>query len=192
MSHTILDRPTDERRIETGETGRTLSVAALTQRLEQGEAVQIIDVRSPGEYAAGHIPGAVNIPMEQVEARQGDLRPDLPVALICQSGRRAGIACTLLEHERPDAIVLEGGTSAWQAAGLPVVRTTASRWSLERQVRLGAGLLILAGVILSLTVHPYWVFLSLLVGAGFTFAGLTDICGMGIVLTHMPWNRTRR
>jgi rhodanese-related sulfurtransferase len=188
----ITTERADERRTETKGAMRTLDAAELSRRLQRGEPMQIIDVRSPGEYAAGHIPGAMNIPMEQVETRTDDLRVDLPVALICQSGRRAGMACALLEHDRPDALVLEGGTAAWRAAGLPVVRTTSGRWSLERQVRLSAGMLILTAAILSLTVHPYWVLLALFVGAGLTFAGLTDICGMGLLLAGMPCNQPRR
>jgi rhodanese-related sulfurtransferase len=182
----------DERRVPTAGTGPTVTPTELARQVERGEPLTIIDVRSPGEYAVGHIPGAVNIPMEQVEARTNDLLPGLPVVLVCQSGRRADITCTWLRNERTDARILEGGTTAWQANGFPVVRTTASRWSLERQVRLGAGLLVLTAAVLALTVHPYWVILALFVGAGLTFAGLTDICGMGLLLARMPWNRPRR
>jgi rhodanese-related sulfurtransferase len=182
----------EERRAQGAEDRPTITPAELARQVEQGDPLTIIDVRSPGEYAAGHVPGAINIPMEQVEARTNDLRPGLPVVVVCQSGRRAGIACTLLQNQRPDARVLDGGTAAWQAGGFPVVRTTASRWSLERQVRLGAGLLVLTAALLALTIHPFWVYLALFVGAGLTFAGLTDICGMGLLLAQMPWNRPRR
>jgi rhodanese-related sulfurtransferase len=85
--------------------------------------------------------------------------------------------------------ILEGGTAAWIQQGLPVVRTTKTRWSLERQVRLGAGLLVLLGVVLALTVNPYWLALTAFVGAGLTFAGLTDLCAMAEILGRMPWNR---
>jgi hypothetical protein len=57
---------------------------------------------------------------------------------------------------------------------------------------LGAGLLVLAGVILALTANPRWVFLCGFVALGLTFAGLTDICAMGIILGKMPWNRRRQ
>lgn len=87
--------------------------------------------------------------------------------------------------------MLEGGTAAWSAAGLPLVTTTKSRFSLERQVRLIAGLLVLVAVVLSKTVSPAWIYLAALVGAGLTFAGLTDICMMAGLLTRMPWNQPR-
>jgi rhodanese-related sulfurtransferase len=149
---------------------------------------QLIDVRSGSEFASGHIPGAVNIPMDQIEARLDDLRPGVPIVLICQTGRRARMTADLLEPCRRQISVLEGGTSAWIQAGLPVVTSVKTRWSLERQVRLGAGLLVLAGAALAFTVDANWLFLSAFVGLGLTFAGLTNICPMAEILAKMPWN----
>jgi len=149
---------------------------------------QVVDVRSGSEFACGHIPGAVNIPMDQIEARLGDLTADLPILLVCHSGKRARMTADLLEPCRRKIAVLEGGTEAWIKAGLPVVASMKTRWSLERQVRLGAGLLVLAGFTLALTLNPRWMFLCAFVGVGLTFAGLTDICTMGMVLGKMPWN----
>jgi rhodanese-related sulfurtransferase len=152
---------------------------------------QLIDVRSPSEFASGHIPGAVNIPMDQIESRLADLGP-APIILICQMGKRASMTASLLDPCQRQISVLDGGTNAWLQAGLPVVRTAKTRWSLERQVRLGAGLLVLVGVVLTLTVHPYWIGLSAFVGAGLTFAGLTDICPMAELLARLPWNSQSR
>lgn len=164
----------------------SISVVELQHQLP-GQA-QLVDVRSASEFAAGHIPGAMNIPMDQIETRLDDLRPDTPLVLICQAGKRARMTAGLLEPCQRQMSVLEGGTSAWIQAGLPVVTSVKTRWSLERQVRLGAGLLVLAGVVLAFTVNVNWLFLSAFVGAGLTFAGLTDICLMGEVLAKMPWN----
>ena len=149
----------------------------------------LVDVRSGSEFASGHIPGAINIPLDQMEARLDDLGRNLPIILTCQSGTRARMAAGLLEPCQRQITVLEGGTKAWIDADLPVVTSVRTRWSLERQVRLGAGLLVLAGAILALTVNPYWLFLCGFVGLGLTFAGLTDICAMGAILEKMPWNK---
>jgi len=149
---------------------------------------QLVDVRSASEFASGHIPGAVNIPMDQIESRLDDLCPTVPVVLICQMGKRARVTAGLLEPCKLQIAVLEGGTSAWIRAGLPVVSSVKTRWSLERQVRLGAGLLVLTGAGLALTVNVNWLFLSAFAGLGLTFAGLTDICLMAEVLAKMPWN----
>ena len=126
--------------------------------------------------------------MNQIEARLDDLHAGAPLVLICQAGTRARMTATLLEPCQRHITVLEGGTNAWLQAGLPVVASVKTRWSLERQVRLGAGLLVLTGVVLALAVNVNWLYLSAFVGLGLTFAGLTDICAMGIVLGKMPWN----
>jgi len=128
--------------------------------------------------------------MDQIEARLDDLNRDLPIVLICQAGKRARMTAGLLEPCQRHVAVLEGGTQAWIQDGLPVVVSVKTRWSLERQVRLGAGLLALTGVILALTVSPLWVLLCGFVGLGLSFAGFTDICAMGIVLEKMPWNKS--
>src|SRR6266568_8850997 len=94
---------------------------------------QLVDVRSASEFSAGHIPGAVNIPMDQIEARLADLRTNVPLVLVCQAGKRARMTAELLKPCPLEIAVLEGGTSAWMQAGLPVVRSVKTRWSLERQ-----------------------------------------------------------
>lgn len=164
----------------------TITVAELRDR--PPAQAQLIDVRSASEFASGHIPGAVNIPMDQIEARLDDLQADAPLVLICQAGTRARMTASLLEPCQRRLTVLEGGTNAWLQAGLPVVASVKTRWSLERQVRLGAGLLVLTGVVLALTLNVRWLYLAGFVGFGLTLAGLTDICPMAIALGKMPWN----
>ena len=87
-----------------------------------------------------------------------------------------------------NVVNVEGGTQAWVQAALPVVRGE-KVISLERQVRIAAGLLVLIGAILSYFAHPYWLALPAIVGAGLTIAGITDSCGMGMLLAKMPWNQ---
>jgi len=152
-------------------------------------ALRCIDVRSPTEFAAGHIPVAINIPMDEIESRVADLPSDSPIVLVCQSGQRAAMTQALLAEIRPKLTVLTGGTSAWQQAGLPLVASTRSRWSLERQVRFGAGLLVLIAVALGLFVHRGWFGLAAFVGCGLVFAGATNFCAMACLLALLPWNR---
>ena len=83
---------------------------------------------------------------------------------------------------------MEGGTSAWQSAGLPVVKGK-QVMSLERQVRIAAGALVVLGAVIGHFVHPGGFALSAFVGAGLVFAGITDTCGMGMLIARMPWNR---
>jgi len=168
---------------------RDFIVADLAAQKEN--SVQRIDVRSASEFAAGHIPSAINIPMEEVGSRLNDISPSMPLVLICKSGARAGIVASFLRQCRADVSVLEGGTTAWAKEGLPMVVSAKTRWSLERQVRLIAGLIVAVGAVLAVTVNPNWVYLSGFIGIGLTFAGLSDICPMGILLGNMPWNAAR-
>ena len=151
---------------------------------------RLIDVRSEAEFAVGHIPGAINVPLEQVEARIADIG-DAPIVMICEAGTRAAIAAGWLEGQHAVS-VLQGGTAAWRKAGLPLVACAPSRWALERQVRLAAGVIVLAATVLAVTVNPKWVYLAMFVGAGLTFAGATNICGMAVVLARMPWNKSSK
>lgn len=169
---------------------RRITVEEAQQKQNGAQAAQWVDVRSESEFAAGHIPGAANIPLNELEARLGDISSDKPVLLICQSGKRAEMAAELLEKCRAEIVLLEGGTKAWSAAGLPLVQSVRTRWSLERQVRLIAGLLVVIGVALAVSVHPLFMGLAAFVGVGLTFAGATDICAMGMLLAKMPWNKS--
>lgn len=166
-----------------------VSASELKDRMARGERFQLIDVRSLQEYSEGHIPGAVNLPLEQVEARLADMHSQDPVVLVCQSGRRAGMACNLLQTHRNDLQVLTGGTKAWMDDGYSVVRTASTRLPLMRQVQIGAGSMILLGTTLSLLVHPAWITLAMFAGTGLLVAGTTGFCGMALLLEKAPWNR---
>jgi rhodanese-related sulfurtransferase len=168
-----------------------VSVAELKDEIIHGRRPQMIDVRTASEYAGGHVPCTVNIPMDQFEARRKDLRLDEGVVLICKAGSRAKIVAGWMGANAP-VRVLEGGTDAWTRDGLDVVTSAKTRWSLERQVRLGAGLMVLAGTALEVSGVHGAIWLAMFVGAGLTFAGATDICMMGILLAKMPWNQARK
>lgn len=168
----------------------TISALELAGRREG--KVSCIDVRSPREFATGHIPRAINIPLDEIEKRTADLPADRPLALICQMGQRAEMAATLLGACRNDLVVLDGGTKAWKDAGFPLVASVKARWSLERQVRFTAGLIVLTGSVLAATVSPYFLALTGFIGAGLTFAGATDLCPMAMLLARLPWNISSR
>jgi rhodanese-related sulfurtransferase len=152
-------------------------------------AWQPIDVRSATEFAAGHIPAAINIPMDEIESRLADLRPNTRTILICQAGTRAALTRDLLASRVTDLYILNGGTDAWSTAGFPLVASTRSRWALERQVRLAVGLLVLTGVLLGFLVNPRWFLLAGFIGGGLVFAGTTNFCAMARLLALLPWNR---
>lgn len=112
------------------------------------------------------------------------------VYVICQSGARASKACQRLKEAGvAKAYCVEGGTAAWEKMGLPVERGRKGTISLERQVRIAAGLFVVLGVALAWTVHIAFLAIPAFVGFGLVFAGITDHCGMALVLGRMPWNR---
>jgi rhodanese-related sulfurtransferase len=175
-------------------TAKTIPINECRRLLENGRALHIVDVRTPGEFARVHATGARLMPLDELNpqaiAAQRPAAGD-SVYVICHSGKRAAKACEhLLNAGLPNVYAIEGGTEAWEASGLPVERGTSRVISLERQVRIVAGSLVLAGAILAWLVHPAFVGLSAFVGAGLVFAGVTDYCGMAMLLAKMPWNRT--
>lgn len=156
-----------------------------------GTAVRILDVRTPAEFENRHIPGAYNVPLDQLAEHAPELRAGNGglVVLVCQSGQRANRAEALLHQAgMPDVHVLEGGMTAWLDEGLPTRRTRA-RVSLERQVRIAAGALVALGSLAALTISPLWAVVPAAIGSGLVFAGITDTCAMGMLLARLPYNR---
>jgi rhodanese-related sulfurtransferase len=173
---------------------KTIGPRELQARIDRGESVQLLDVRTPAEHARVHVPGVRLVPLDRLDPNElvaaGGFSREKPVFVLCNSGGRARRAANTLESDGfADCQVVEGGTSAWVAAGLPVNRGTSRVISLERQVRIAAGTLVLAGLGLAHFVHPQFVWLSAFVGAGLVLAGVTDWCGMGLLLAKLPWNR---
>jgi len=163
------------------------SVQQLASELRQGTNLKLIDVRTPLEFREVHVPEASNLPLDRLSADDVPTG-DQPLYVICKSGGRASQACQQLAKANVESLFLvEGGTDAWVAAGLPVVQGKKAI-SLERQVRIAAGLLVFLGVVLGFLVHPAFFGLSAFVGAGLVFAGVTDTCAMGMMLARMPWN----
>jgi rhodanese-related sulfurtransferase len=157
----------------------------------------IIDVRTPGEYAAGHLPGALNIPLDQLQRALPDLRQAAErhdILVVCASGARSQKACSALVEHSISAATLAGGTSAWVAEGREVHQPgNAGRvtWAMDRQVRFTAGLIILLGLLLGLIVHPAFPLLSAGIAAGLVLSALTNTCAMADILSKLPHNRPR-
>lgn len=164
----------------------TVTVRRVAELRAAGQPVALLDVRTETEFAAVHAEGATNTPLDRLDPA---VVPAGPLFVICKMGARSHKACEkLLAAGVADVANVEGGTDAWLAAGLPVIRGKKAV-SLKRQVRIVAGSLVLLGAALAWLVHPAFIGLSAFIGAGLLFAGVTDTCGMGSVLARMPWNR---
>lgn len=163
----------------------------LAALLRDQPGIRLLDVRTPGEYESAHIPGAYNVPLDTLGEHGDEIRAhvETPVVLVCQSGSRARRAEEALRQAgMPNLHVLDGGVTAWVAAGQTVARGP-ERMSLERQVRIVAGALAATGGILAVGVNSLFGLLSAFIGSGLVFAGVTDTCGMAMVLSRLPYNR---
>lgn len=153
---------------------------------------KIIDVREYPEFAAGHIQGATPVPLATLTRVSQDWEKSHPLLLVCKSGRRAEQARQHLDSLGFTALnVLPGGMDAWDTAGNPVVQATRQPWAMERQVRVVAGALVVATVVLAVTASRYFLIGTALVGSGLVFAGVSNTCMMASVLGRMPWNRAQ-
>lgn len=171
----------------------TITAAELAELRKCGNSCDLIDVRTPAEFREVHVEFAKNVPLDQLDpqtimgGRNGNSGE--PLYVICQLGGRSRQACETFQRQGfANVVSVEGGTKACEHTDLPLVRGKKSV-SLERQVRIAAGSLVLTGIILGVLVHPYLIGISAFVGAGLVFSGVTDTCGMGVVLSKMPWNR---
>ncbi|GAA5018474.1 rhodanese-like domain-containing protein [Streptomyces siamensis] len=172
-------------------TPSTLDADQARTRLSE---LTVLDVRTPGEYASGHLPGALNVPLDQLHRALPALQEITSgLLVVCASGARSDSARRTLAEHGVTAATLTGGTSAWTARGHELDRpATGSRttWSMERQVRFTAGGVVLAGLGLGL-LHPAWQLLSAGIAGGLVFSALTNTCGMAAVLARLPHNRPR-
>lgn len=175
----------------------TVDAAALTRVHAGPDRPRLLDVRSPAEFNAGHIPGSVNLPLPELDryatrlARASPAASTRDMVVVCQSGVRSARAVTMLRrHGHPAAASLDGGILAWANAGGPV-DSAPGGWAMERQVRFTAGALVAGSVAISVRVRAAR-FLAGAVGAGLVFSALTDSCAMAAALQRLPHNRGRR
>ena len=162
----------------------------LFEFARHGECTDVIDVSSPVEFEEVRVPFAQNLPIDSAELDRfmalGQGNCDVPLYGMCRGGVRSVKVCK--KYPGANLVNIEGGTRNWIECGLPVTRNKAVV-SLERQVRIAAGAFTLAGSALAMFVHPSFLGLPAFIGAGLLFAGVTNTCGMGMLLTKMPWNK---
>ncbi|MDR6978404.1 rhodanese-related sulfurtransferase [Streptomyces sp. 3330] len=158
----------------------------------------VIDVRTPGEYAGGHLPGALNIPLDQLDRALPDLRTAAQhgeVLVVCASGARSENACRMLAENGIHTATLAGGTGEWAARGHDLQRPEGGRkanWAMERQVRLTAGSVVVLGLALGEFLHPAFRLLSAGLAGGLVYSAVTNSCGMAALLARLPHNRPRK
>jgi glyoxylase-like metal-dependent hydrolase (beta-lactamase superfamily II) len=163
-----------------------VTVEELAAALGGATPPLVVDVRLPAEYDAVHLQPSMLVPLDELARRRDELPRDRELVLVCRTGSRARLAAAELSAFRTR--VLEGGLVAWQEAGHPVIEGK-PHMSLERQVRVVAGAMASTGGALALMVSPWFALVPAFVGAGLVYAGVTDRCGMAMLLGKLPYNR---
>jgi len=169
---------------------KSISVQGLKNLMDRNGDAQLVDVREAPEYEGEHLVSFLNMPLSTLGEECHDLKKDSPVYLLCRTGNRALQAARQLKSRGAEQVcIVEGGLEGWKREGYSIQKGKASVWSLERQVRFSAGLLVLLGIVLGWLVHKAFLGISIFVAGGLVFSALTDTCGMGLLLAKMPWNR---
>ena len=170
---------------------KNLAPAAVKHQITEGTHT-LLDVRTDVEFSEQHVPGSRHIPLDELDLECSRLDPSSPLALLCLGGKRATKAAEILSEKGfQDLTVIEGGLTAWNEAGLPLEKSSRNTLPLMRQVQLVIGLLALAGSLLAIFLNPLFAILPAFLGAGLTMAGATGWCGLAVLMSKMPWNRTQ-
>ncbi|MFA5593079.1 MAG: YgaP-like transmembrane domain [Micavibrio sp.] len=173
---------------------KTISAQQFSTIIAQGEAVNILDVRTGVERATACLDqNFIHIPLHRLDARRfmdnyGHSLAAGPLYILCRSGSRAEKAAHILSG-LTETVIVEGGLDACSACGVALEHGAAL--SLERQVRITAGALVLSGLSLGAFINPVFYLLSAFIGAGLVFSGITDWCGMALLLARAPWNNKK-
>ncbi|OBI17244.1 sulfurtransferase [Mycobacterium sp. E2462] len=176
-------------------TADAITSSQLRELLDSPTAPRVLDVRTPAEFETSHIAGSYNVPLDVLDKHASEvaerLAGDRDVVLVCKSGQRSTKAQTLLRNAGlARGRVLDNGIVDWEGQGFSVDRGT-ERWDLERQVRLVAGSVVLTAVLGSVAV-PRLKWLAAGIGAGLTYAAISDTCAMATALSKLPYNRGAR
>jgi rhodanese-related sulfurtransferase len=173
----------------TTKTIQDVEATTLKTWLEQREAL-LIDVREPSEYAAEHLPDAILLPLSTFDSTRVPQEAGKKVVLHCVMGMRSAQAGQkLLDAGFTTVYNFRGGVQAWKDAGYATISGQRTPLSLQRQVHIVAGSLVLLGTVLGVIASPWWLVLSGGVGLALLYAGLSGTCGMATLLAHLPYNQ---
>jgi rhodanese-related sulfurtransferase len=159
------------------------------EKLSEPDSV-LLDVRTTQELdqMSVKVDNVMHIPLQSLASSMGSMSPRNSYYVLCRTGHRATMAAMLLmQNGFANVAVIEAGLNAWDNAKLPINKTPGPI-SLERQVRIIAGCLILIGSLLTL-VNIWFIIVPLWVGAGLLFAGVSNNCMMAVLLMKLPYNK---
>jgi rhodanese-related sulfurtransferase len=166
----------------------SISPAHLKRSLDDGEKIELIDVRSFNEFEQIRLPSSRLIPLPEFKLRFHEINQDRNICIICKGGKRSQQACRILHNMGIEATYLEGGIDSWHKAGYPVIESvTKLKLSVEQQTRIAIGSLVLLGLLIPkfLWWLPWFVSVMLI------YAGVSNSCMMMKLLAAMPWNNIK-
>lgn len=172
---------------------QTITPKEAAERVESGNGV-VIDIRGADEFATGHIPGAIHLEADRITDDTAKKLAALNPIFCCASGKRTSMLMTRLDGAAGgNAAYIDGGLGAWRAAGLKtdMPKGASSLPSVQRQVQMTVGIMLVVVAALAYAVMPDLVLLAGAIGLGLFLAGLTGSCAMAAVLMRMPWNQSR-
>lgn len=150
----------------------------------------MLDVRTTQEFdeMSVKVDNVKHVPLQSLASSIGSMSGQKSYYVLCRTGHRATMAAmSLMQNGFANVAVIEGGINAWDKANLPINKTVGTI-SLERQVRIIAGCLIVIGSLLSF-VNIWFIIVPLWVGGGLIFAGVSNNCLMALLLMRLPYNR---
>ncbi|MBU2221246.1 MAG: MBL fold metallo-hydrolase [Candidatus Omnitrophica bacterium] len=181
--------------VRVNQKGEAASIEMISPRevpalMQKDPQVKLLDVRSPLEFAQVHIKDAISVPIDMLAAKINDLAQSKQRYIVfCRTGNRSPMAADMLMQSGIHGVkVMQGGMTRWQKDGLPVIKGEGGI-SLERQVRLIAGSVVLLGILLSWFVHWALIFIPIFISCGLIYSGISDNCLMGMLLMKLPYNK---
>lgn len=170
---------------------QNISAKEAHDMLVQGNAI-LIDVREPDEFKTRHIPYAHSIPLSGVSEMMSfmNIPQEKKIIMQCLAGKRGEQACGIIHNNaNHDIFNIEGGITAWEESGLPVIGGAEPKFSIFRQVQMIMGALIATLVVLGFLGMTFMFALAGLFAAALAVAGFTGWCGLALLLRQMPWNK---
>jgi len=158
--------------------------------VQKNQQIKLLDVRSFLEFSQVHIKDSINVPIDMLPAKVIELsKSGQSYIVLCRTGNRSPMAADMLIQSGIHGVkVMQGGMARWQKEGLPAIKGEGGI-SLERQIKIVAGILVLSGILFSWSIHRAFIFIPLFVSCGLIFAGATDNCLMGMLLMKLPYNK---
>jgi rhodanese-related sulfurtransferase len=174
---------------------QNVSAVEAKKLLEAQEAI-IIDVRENEEYSSEHIEGALHIPLSEVSGKIKSINTDKKIIFQCRSGGRGGKACEIAKNfvDGESIFNLEGGITAWKAAGYKVEAAKDCKpcsISIFRQVQIIIGALTFIFIMLGMFSSEIFLYFAAALSFALFISGLTGWCGLAMLLQKMSWNNLK-